>query len=248
MERPIPMYLYAISDCPEAPLPVTPGLEDAPLLNVRHRGIAAVASALTRAVSPVETNLWQHEAVLEALMTDRAILPVRFGTLLTGEDALRDVLTAHYADFVADLDHVRGRVELGLRVLWQDEQEGGGATVQRRKGVETRGSGRAYMMARLEEERGRRARRKQAEALASEINTPLVKEAVDSTHQVLVTPRFLLTAAYLVERGAVEVFQQQVQALNSAYSTLRLLCTGPWPAYSFVTASTFPTGEGGNRG
>lgn len=254
------MYLYAITDRPEAPLPDAPGLEDAPLFSLRHRDIVAVVSSLPDSgVSPVETNLWRHEAVLEALMTDRAVLPVRFGTVPAHEDALRDVLSAHYAGFTTDLDHVRGRVEVGLRVLWQEEQGGGGAEkrgseeARARRGRRTgeqasSGSGRVYMMARLEEKRQQRAHRERAEALAREIHTPLDKEAVDSTHQVLVTPRFLLTAAYLVERDETKGFQQQVQALNPAYPAFRFLCTGPWPAYSFVTAGTFPIRGGDIRG
>lgn len=243
------MYLYAITDRPEAPLPETPGLEDAPLFSLSHRDIAAVASSLTGTVSPVETNLWRHEAVLEDLMTDRAVLPVRFGTVLADEDALRHVLMAHYASFAADLNHVRGRVEVGLRVLWDEEQDSNGARERSGRGTGERastGSGRVYMMARLEEERQRRAHRERAEALAMDIHTPLANQAVDSTDEVLVTPRFLLTAAYLVERDEVEGFQRQVQALNPAYPALRFFCTGPWPAYSFVTAGTFPIERGGD--
>ncbi len=63
--------------------------------------IAAVFSPLnTTQISPTEDNLWQHEAVVEALMTDRTVLPVRFGTVLADEAAIQAVLEAHYADFV----------------------------------------------------------------------------------------------------------------------------------------------------
>jgi hypothetical protein len=96
------------------------------------------------------------------------------------------------------------------------------------------GSGRSYLLARLEEERQRRAWRQRAEALAEELHTPLAHLAVESTRQVLLTPRLLLTAAYLVERDQVAAFQQEVGALSAAYPALRFLCTGPWPAYNFV--------------
>lgn len=234
------MYLYAIIDRPEAPLPDEPGLEGAPLFSVSHRDIVAVASPLTAdQVSVTEANLWQHEEIVEALMVDRAVLPVRFGTVLADESALQDVMVAHYADFVADLDRVRGRVELGLRVLWDSDEQGSrGARATpvafRLQEQGSRGDGRAYMMARLEEERQRRAWRERAETLATKLHTPLAERAVDSTHEVLVTTRFLLKAAYLVERGEVTAFQREVKALNAAYPELRFLCTGPWPAYNFV--------------
>jgi len=235
------IYLYAITDHAEEPLPIESGLEGASLFSLPFKDIAAVVSPLTTSpMSPTEDNLWQHEAVVEALMADRAVLPVRFGTLLADEAAVQAALAAHYTDFVASLDRVRGRVELGLRVLWEvadsEWQMADGewpmADSSRRPSAM---SGRAYMMARLEEERQRQALRQRAEALAEELHTPLSRLAVDSTQQVLVTPRLLLTAAYLVEQEQAAAFRQEVEALSAANPTLRFLCTGPWPAYNFVT-------------
>jgi hypothetical protein len=231
------MYLYAITNQPEEPVPSEPGLEGASPLSLAYQDIAAVASPLTIVkVTPTEDNLRRHETIVEALMADRTVLPVRFGTVLTDEAAIRTGLAAHYADFVASLDRVRGRVELGLRVLWDDDTQppqpspaGGGGS--------GRGSGRSYLMARLEEERQVRAWRQRAEALAEELHTPLAQLATESTRQVLITPRLLLTAAYLVEREQVVAFRREVEALSTAYPALRFLCTGPWPAYNFVTTT-----------
>ncbi len=217
-------------------MPAEPGLEGASVFSLTCQDIAAVVSSLTTsAVSPTEDNLWRHEAVVEALMADRTVLPMRFGTLLANEAAIQAVLVAHYTDFVASLDRVRGRVELGLRVLWEmaDSSRQPSAICHQPSAM----SGRAYLMARLEEERQRQARRQRAEALAEELNAPLSRLAVDSTRQVLVTPGLLLTAAYLVEREQVAAFRQEVEALSAANPTLRFLCTGPWPAYNFVTAT-----------
>lgn len=235
------MYLYAITDQPELPVPAEPGLEGTSLFSVTHQDIAAVVSTLATAkVPPTEDNVWRHEAIVEALMADRAVLPVRFGTVLADEAAVHATLAVHYADFAASLDRVRGRVELSLRVLWNDDvlppqpsPAGGGGC--------GKGCGRTYLMARLEEERQRQAWRQRAEALAAELHTLLDRLAVESARQVLVTPRLLLTAAYLVERDQVAAFRREVEALSAAHPELRFLCTGPWPAYSFV--SRFPIGD-----
>jgi hypothetical protein len=237
------IYLYAITDQPEAPVPAEPGLEGISVFTLTYQDIAAVVSSLTTAeVSPTEDNLWRHEAVVETLMADRAVLPVRFGTLLADEVAAQNVLAAHYADFVASLKQVRGRVELSLRVLWEEDTPPPQPSPARGGGGKRR-DGRAYLMARLEEERQRQARRQQAEALAKELHTPLARLAAESTQQVLITPRMLLTAAYLVDRDQVAAFQREVKALSADHSALRLLCTGPWPAYSFVTTTVPTTGS-----
>lgn len=247
-------YLYAITDDPEGPLPGEFGLEDAPLISFPYRDIAAVTSPLTTAgVSSTEANLWRHEVVVEALMRDRTLLPVRFGTVLTDEATTYNILAAHYADFVTSLDRVRGRAELGLRVLWESDPRLLINDSRPMSGEDLPptpltcdlplGSGRFYLLERLAEERQRRGARQRAEALAMELHTPLTRLAVESTGQVLVTPRLLLTAAYLVEHDRVAAFRQEVRALIAAYPTLHFLSTGPWPAYSFVTG-TVPVGAG----
>ena len=40
--------------------------------------------------------------------------------------------------------------------------------------------------------------------------------------------------AYLVERQKVERFSSLAAQLQAENPALRLLCTGPWPAYSFT--------------
>jgi hypothetical protein len=49
-------------------------------------------------------------------------------------------------------------------------------------------------------------------------------------------PGELLRAAYLVDRDAVPVITRRVAELQGEHSDLSLLCTGPWPPYSFASA------------
>jgi len=209
-----------------------PGLEGRALLNLAHRDIAAVVSPLTAAEVPLtEANLWLHEAVVEALMTEGAILPVRFGTVLASEAKVQAMLAACYASFVATLERVRGRVELGLRVLWEEVPYSTG----KGDGHQRADSGREYLLTRLEEGRRGQIRRQRAETLAAEIHETLARLSAESTRQVLATPRLLLTAAYLIEREQMAAFQREVETLRETHPTRRFLCTGPWPPYSFVT-------------
>jgi hypothetical protein len=227
------LYLYAIIDQPLKRLPALSGLEQAAVTKVPYRDLAAVVSAVSAAEVPaLEANVWLHELVVEELMADRAVLPVRFGTVLSSERAAQDVVREHYASFAADLDRVRGRVEMGVRVLRSDEP----APPPPSEARPAYATGRDYMLARMEEERGLRATREQAESLAAELHRPLARLATQTTQQVLSTPRLLLTAAYLLDRERVADFRQEVETLSAAYGSLCLLCTGPWPPYSFVSA------------
>jgi hypothetical protein len=44
----------------------------------------------------------------------------------------------------------------------------------------------------------------------------------------------VLRAAYLVDREAVESFVGLVRRLQETHEGLQVLCTGPWPPYSFA--------------
>ena len=44
----------------------------------------------------------------------------------------------------------------------------------------------------------------------------------------------LVRASYLVEPAALEPFRAAVERLQREHRRLSLVCTGPWPAYSFA--------------
>jgi glycosyltransferase involved in cell wall biosynthesis len=221
------LYVYALTDAPERPLPDCRGHRGARLRVHAHDGVAAVCSRHAHIEpQPDETALWRHERVTEALMADRAVLPVRFGTTVADEDALTAMLADRHAEFRAGLERVRGRVEIGVRALWAPpgaEPEPAAAAAE----PVAMGPGRAYLRARLDE-RGR------AETLADALHGALAPRAAAARRRVLVTPRMLLSAAYLIERGGVEEFLAAVDAVAADHPEVELLCTGPWPAHSFA--------------
>jgi hypothetical protein len=230
------IYLYAIIDRPDICLPNMTGLEGTDIQVLCYNDIGAVISQTAATeMQPSEADIWQHEAILESLMADRSVLPVRFGTILADESAVHAALSSHYDSFAADLKRVRGHVELGLRVIWDnDESEPGGYS----PGNGTRpsdGSGRAYISAMLEAERKQKEHREQAHAFAEGIHTPLARLCAGSNRRTLVTPRLLLTSSYLVDLDQVETFRREVETLSSEHPELHLLCTGPWPPFSFVS-------------
>jgi hypothetical protein len=103
--------LYAIARHPGPPLP-----EIASLRAVPCDGLAAVCGPATDDTEVTDQALWRHEEIVEALMAERDLLPVRYGTRLASEDeALREVAT-RAEELNAALDHVRGAVELALRL------------------------------------------------------------------------------------------------------------------------------------
>jgi Gas vesicle synthesis protein GvpL/GvpF len=205
--------LYAITDNPGPPLPDVEGLRLVPL-----DGLAAVCTPASDEDLSSET-LWHHEDVVEALMADRDLLPVRYGTRLEDEAAVARAMRDRRDELVAALDRVRGAVELSIRVV-----AAGRAPAP--PDPPEAGSGAAYLRVRAEAEADR-------DRAARALHEPLAAHARESAEGRLRPPE-LFRAAYLVDRDAIDSFVAEVARLQSANPGLGILCTGPWPPYSFA--------------
>jgi hypothetical protein len=244
------IYVYAIIDAPDADLPPAPGLADRPVEFCRAGPIAAAFSRHAAGISPTSEAVLRHEAVVEQLMRERTLLPARFDTTFADDAALASAVTTHRDALVDGVRRVRGCVELGLRVLWRPPADPDAAAAPEpaiaaaAASASTTTFGRAYMLARLAEERRRAEGDRRAAALAAQVHDPLAGLARESMRRVLVRPEILLSAAYLVERAAVAGFRDRITQIAPCHPDLHLLCTGPWPPYHFAPAIR-PAATGG---
>jgi hypothetical protein len=197
--------LYAITNAP--PPPHLPG------------GLRAIASAgLVAVYAPAEEQdatpaaLWRREELIESLMEDDCdVLPVRFGSRVEDEAAAIRVLDSLRESLTGALERVRGAVELSVRVLGEQEDDdppaGGGAYI------------------RAKAQRG---------AVADSIHGQLGTHARATAMHGSGTRDELMRAAYLVDRESVEAFTERVAQIQRERPQLSVLCTGPWPPYSFT--------------
>jgi hypothetical protein len=223
------IYVYALTDRGDPPRGVD-GLGGARLLALTVQPVTAVYSDLDgKAPEPEPEHLWRHEHVAEALLGERAVLPVRFGTVLDGTGRLRTLLERNREVIAAALERVRGLVEVGVRVL-----PAAGEPAASDNGVPgPAASGREYLMRRLARERRERAAREQAARCADAIHEPLAALARDTDRRAP-RRRELLAAAYLLAPSAVDALVTRARELDAAHPELRIVCTGPWPAHSFA--------------
>lgn len=235
------LYLYAIIDQSDAPLPVHgPGVQGGGLYKLNCGRVAAVVSNVRGEVEVSEAALWQHETIVERLMASHAVLPVRFKTVIPDADMLLNLLRNNQCRFASDLERVKGKVELAVRVLWHGDTAQGEADRDDPPGYPYAGGqtgvGWAYMMTCLQKEQHQRDARQKANELARNIHSALVPLAAQSNLTTLNTQTQLMAAAYLVKSDQVGPFADQVAVLGATHPELQFTCTGPWPAYSFVQA------------
>jgi hypothetical protein len=262
-------YVYAITDRPEAPLPRQLGLGDAELHQVAWRDIGAIVSAHD-STPPAATaaELWRHEEVVEALMEGRAVLPARFGTLFASHQRVSDMLCRAYPQLIQDIERVRGHVEIGMRFLASPDHQsesdrlpadGTGAAGLMADGrlplVSPNGfdgaaaaPGTAYLRAKLAKHCATNNRREVQLKLVREVCGTLAGHATERRLDAEPADRVGVSAAFLVPRERLASFRRMVGLLADAHPDLALLCTGPWPPYSFVSANVGApaTNPGGN--
>lgn len=218
------VYVYAVSEPIRDPL-VGQGLGGAALRVVSSEKLAAVASDDATAQPRIcESDLWVHERVVEELMLDRAVLPMRFGSVTRNDDAVRRILIARQEEFIVALRRVRDAVEIGVRAALQPD-----ATKDAEREVAAPGPGTAYLMRRAGTDRP-------ARALVERLDRSLTGLYRSRVQRRPAFPGQTISAAYLVDRSAVDAFCAQVAALDAQIEDAQIVCTGPWPPYSFTGA------------
>lgn len=239
-ERPQRLYLYAIIDG-DAPL-CTPiaGFADTPVTLLPVQTLAAVAGPVTtEQIKDTAAAALVHEHVIESLMATRRLLPVRFGTIFSSEAALATALAARHASLCADLERLDGRVEIGVRVLWDGAARRTQAIesqrARRAERIAEAGPGLQYMQARMDELAVEHDLRRAAETLARAWEQHLTPRVAALTTKILATEEIPVSIACLVTRSAIPPLVEAVAQFQQAESDIRAVCTGPWPPYHFVT-------------
>lgn len=113
------IYLYGLIDC-EAP-PQTEHLAGVtgPVTATRlARGWLIHGPADSDDILPKRRHLLAHARVLENLMPEGTVLPMRFGLFADSVAQFAEVITEGAEGIAAQFDRLAGRVEIGLRIAF----------------------------------------------------------------------------------------------------------------------------------
>jgi hypothetical protein len=215
------LYVYAVTD--SFPGSVATGLQDAPLRAIECGPVQAVVSEHAAPPKPNEGLLWAHEQIVEELMEESTILPMRLGSTVEGTEALIPMLERRREEFIASLNRVRGAVELSVRAQLPSVTD----PLNIEPITPQAGPGTAYLLKRAQ-------RQRRGEEAAEMIHRPLAALARQSMRKRGGDPR-AFKAAYLVDQDVVEAFGERVEQLDGNLGDAKVICTGPWPPYSFVS-------------
>lgn len=228
------LHAYCVRRAGEpGPEPELKGVGGAPVELLEAEGLGFWVSA-GGAAPPLVERLREHDRVVRAALRSATPLPIRFGTRFADERAALEALRERREAFLAGLERVAGRVEMGLRLCWdppasapEEEPDGAGPEA-------ATGPGRAYLERRRRERaEDARARERAAEALAR-VERFFADLELPTERRMLPEPGVAGTVAHLVHRSNLTDYRKRAERARGECLPMRLLLTGPWAPYSFV--------------
>jgi len=198
----------------------------------------------------LEAKVLGHQSVLDTLLHNGTVIPMKFCTIYLSEERVIEVLKEYQDEFLENLDYLVDKQEWGIKVYYDHKilSEEITNTNERVQGIKeeinNKSEGLAYF-----------ARKKLEVAISEEIQRccdhicqnchdeiAVIAAKSNITHLLgkETTGRMdemVLNGAYLVSNENLEIFQTKLEAIKSAYSPSGFVfeLSGPWPAYNFVT-------------
>jgi hypothetical protein len=245
--------LCIVEGCGAALQPGRGAWQCAHLYAIPYRDIAAIVREVALpAAQPTRQDMVEHFRLLEQMMATETLIPVAFGTIAgSDEEVIRDLLAAHYEEWQVLLNHLAGKVELGLKVLWREMKAVFAEVVAERDNIRalrerltavgqppslrpTATYHERIEIGRLVAEALNEKKHQEAEGILAAL-APLAAE----THRgKLFGDNMILNAAFLVARERETELDDAVSCLAQEHGRrLVFRYVGPAPPFSFVRAT-----------
>lgn len=223
--------------------PSADGVDDQPVELVEHGELAALVSDAPRVpVRANRRNLMAHSRVLQSVIGERCVLPMRFGVVMPDRGAVAEELLAQNAEWLnAQLRVFETYVELDVRALCPEEELLRAVVRERPQLAELRESLRGrpgpatyYERIRLGELVAGAVAEKREE-IAGWVAGSLGRLAAATKLGDPLHEQMLANVAFLVDRERVQEFDAAVDALDRELDDeIRLRYNGPLPPHNFV--------------
>lgn len=214
------------------------GMEGAEIYTVCLNGIMAVISgSFLKEYSISRQNLLCHEKVIEEVMKEYTVLPVRFGTIAENKEKVRDILRENHDDFKDLLSMLNGKKELGLKAIFKkdiiykditrkykdiERIRGGSFNVSYSQAIEIG----KIVEAALEKEKGI-----YKEKILETLSPLAVQRKINNTFGELM----IINAAFLIEERKESEFDSKVNELDKKCGDkIKFKYVGKVPPFNFV--------------
>ncbi len=224
----------------------TQGIAGRPVRVIQQADLAAIVSdSPSDQYDVTREYVTAHESVIEEAMRRADVLPVSFGTVANNDQEVQERLLQRESDELhRQLEHIRNRVELGVKALWEQNAlfaqiavEDPNIQALRDEIVGTTPEETYDIRLQLGEfiDAAIQDRREQDSANILDALSPL---AVETRTNKLITDMMVVNASFLVDKNQIQAFTNGVNALQQANAgRMTFQFVGPLPPYNFITVS-----------
>jgi hypothetical protein len=170
-----------------------------------------------------------HARVISDCFKLSTVLPFRFGTTFQDDDSLRRSVRSNQRHFQANVERLRGKAEMHLKVLVDDTCPGNS---ERNMTV-----GQEYLTSLRESASRQRERQSKARALSVQMHRMFLPLAEEITCKRMDSGKMLLDIAHLIDNKTIERYQNKYSSATQELKECRMQLSGPWPPYHFVHRS-----------
>lgn len=224
------LYVYCVAAGLDTLNAAVTGVTGRPVRVLKIEDFSLVVSDCEVGSLPVtrEAGL-AHAAVVRSVMDQTTPLPFRFGMLAT-EPQLQRFITTNKLALTEKLAHVRGCVEMNLKIMWNSKTESAAP-----QPAEAAGPGTQFLKQKRRELLGDEQRTAQMATLSNLLREPLSGLIKDEHIALRPSETVVLAAvAHLIESPGIEQYRKNVAELLNNRPDLRVMLSGPWPPYSFA--------------
>ena len=245
-------YIYCIIEAKQERNfgPIGIGNRGDEVLTISYDDLSMVVSnhPMTKLVVSRE-NLLTHEKIIEQVMREfDSVLPVRFGTIATTADEIRNLLDKRYREFKNLLRQVDRKVELGVKGLWKNMKLVFKEIVEENKEIkktkEKIGNDKTKKAILNKVEIGKmveRALTKKKEKETAGIIKALKDTAMEYKLNKTISDEMFINAAFLVDKGREKEFDNIMDDLGDKYKDrIKFMYAGPLPPFNFVNVVIYP--------
>ena len=241
-------YVYCIITCQgDRSFDAAPvGGNGGQVYTICHEGLGLVVSDSAKtSYESTRSNMIAHQRVLETVMQESTLLPVRFGTVADAAspvESIHRLLHSRHDEFSQLLGDMEGKAEMGLKAFWMEEKSIYDEIVAESPEIRRLRHLLAAKPPEVARFEGVALGRMVKEALdrkrsqeAAKLLAPLRPIADRLQENNTLMDRMILNAAFLIQKSRGLEFDQAVEKLDEEHSSrIGLKYVGPIPPYNFV--------------
>jgi Gas vesicle synthesis protein GvpL/GvpF len=169
-----------------------------------------------------------HARVIADCFKHSTVLPFRFGTVFNDDDSLRKSIRSNQRQFLGNIDKLRGKTEMHLKILVDDCCTRELAQLSQEK------VGRGYLTNLRESATRQRERQTRARAVSFQMHRLFIPLDEEVSCRLTETGKMVLDIAHLIDRKYVERYQNKFTTTSAMMRDCQMQLSGPWPPYHFV--------------